>query len=291
MDIYYGTGFVGVFKGVFTSAWWFTGFECLAHGIKETITPKKDIPFSLVVSCIILGSCALFLTYFNVLVPPGAGVIASSPYPMVDVIAAKAGEDWRKTAILIMFPSLIVNISGMLWCASRQGWALSRVGYYPHMFSISSKDGIPRRAAIAMAAESYVFVLFALWYRRVHGDDMANELFLETTLVCAMISYAIIAITYIGFTMYFPDAPRPFKNPLGNVGAGFVFFVSSTTVFVKIATSSVSRYSLLFWFVYILLVGIYFIGFRRMHLVPTEDAVLTGFFKTFKYRPSFHEWA
>lgn len=68
----------------------------------------------------------VLLTLFNVVIKPGAGVIASSSYPMVDGFVALFGESTRKNFILYEYPAQFFNFLAMQWCLSRQTWALSR---------------------------------------------------------------------------------------------------------------------------------------------------------------------
>lgn len=98
-----------------------------AHETRAPVT--KNITKSLFGSWLYLTLCAIFLTLFNVLIPPGTGIMAKSLYPMVDGFAAFFNLDKDKGKLHLIFyeyPSQIFNLLAMLWCVSRQTWALSR---------------------------------------------------------------------------------------------------------------------------------------------------------------------
>jgi amino acid transporter len=70
-DTWFLGGIVGIFQALPSSAWWFTGLECISLATKEARNVRKDVPTGLYASWGILSVCMLLLSIFCVLMPPG----------------------------------------------------------------------------------------------------------------------------------------------------------------------------------------------------------------------------
>jgi ethanolamine permease len=277
----WGLGLIGILQGVFSSAWWYTGYECVVHATKETNKPIKNIPFTLIVASLVFVICSVTITYFNCVVPPGAGVTTASVFPFVDVLVHATGGNekaWR----LIVYPSFITAILAYAWCSSRQVWALSRVGYMPQAISVTSKDGVPRRALAYSCIITFVMLMIIYVFIKKDGLELTRVLTLamDICLLCALTTYVWIGITYIGFTLFFADAPRPFKNPFGLYSAGYLLFISTTIALVKIMVNA--QTALLSIILYFLLNSFYFFFIQKMRLIPTEETLMKQFWAEYR---------
>jgi ethanolamine permease len=278
----WGLGGIGIIQGVFSAAWWYTGFECVVHATKETSKPIKNIPFALIVSSLTFLLCAIFLTYFNVVVPPGAGILSASVFPMNDALIAATGGKHESAWVWILYPNLVLALLAYSWCSSRQSWALSRVGYMPQAISVTSEKGVPRRGVAYGCILTYILllILFAFIQRGALDYGKVVTVSLDIILLCALTTYSWAAITYIGFTLFFPDAPRPFKNPFGIYSAGFLLFISVLVALVKIMTNGST--ALVVILIYFVVNSFYFFFMQKMHLIPTEESLMKQFWEEYR---------
>ncbi|KXS19225.1 hypothetical protein M427DRAFT_472035, partial [Gonapodya prolifera JEL478] len=259
------------------AAWWFTGFECLSLASKEAARPIRDVKTSLWASWGSLFAFAVLLTVFNVLVLPGAYVMGSSNYPMVDVFASIFGESYRRRYILFLLPAYTANLLGMLWSASRQTWALSRAGYLPQLLSVTddNANGVPTRATYFAVVYSYLMALFVFNTRNLHGAGIpSSTVLLDLTVLAGAITYMGIAICYIVFKIRHPEVVRPVKSPLGIFGALSVLALCLVMVINGISTSWSFQLTVVFFLAKLAISGAFYVFAGRLHLLPTEDSLL-----------------
>lgn len=107
--------------------------------------------------------------------------------------------------------------------------------------------------------------------------DEAVRICLQLTIFSFMITYIGISIVYIAFRMRYPDIPRPFKSPVGIVGGILVLVISTITVISQLASESSSMIALIIFFIKMSGAGLLYTFQARMHLIPTEDTLITPF--------------
>ena len=187
---------------------------------KEAKQPTKNVPRALLGSWAFLGASMILLSLFNVMVMPGAQAIGESAYPISTILGAIFGGKAENLGSLLILPSTFANLLGMLWCSSRQTWALSRAGYLPQMLSITdNRDRTPIRAAIFVCAYAYVMAIFVLYSPSFEGgDSTATDVLLNLTIISGVITYLGIGIVYIGFKLQLSGAPRGYQSPVGTWG-------------------------------------------------------------------------
>ncbi|KAJ3287025.1 hypothetical protein HK104_008786 [Borealophlyctis nickersoniae] len=279
-DYYWFGGFGGILNALHSSAWWFTGLECASLATKEVKSVRKAVPLALIASWACLGLSGVLFTLFAVLVPPGAGANAQASYPAVSLLQAMWGDAGAKVGYVMQIPSLTANLLAMLWCASRQTWALSRAGYLPSYLSITSTaNGVPHRSVYFVGFYSYVMVLFVQNLEVLHGDLPATQVLLGLTVIAGVVTYFGIAVVYIAFWFLYPQAPRPFRNPLGLFSPIAVMVVSVCVIIAKVGISTVFQLTVAGYVVKMGISGAYYVIHGRLHLKPTEDALLAPFWK------------
>ena len=269
----------GIMNALHSSAWWWTGLECASLATKEAKAVRQSVPFALIGSWIALGLCACLFTVFAILVPPGAGENASAAFPGVTLLSAVYGERAAFWGYVLMWPSIIANMFAMIWCASRQTWALSRCGYLPAYLSITSKkSGVPQRAVLFVCGYSYLMALLVHYMKVLHGELPGTQVLLGLTVIAGVVTYIGIATVYIAFHYVYPDAPRPFRNPVGMLAPIVTIIVSLSVLIAKVG-STVFQLTVLGYVVKMSISGFYYIIHGRLHLKPTEDALLAPFWK------------
>jgi ethanolamine permease len=281
-DMHWGKGLIGIISSIFSTAWFFTGFECIVHATKETDKPIKNIPFVLIVCSITFCILAVAITYFNCTIAPGGGVVSGALFPILEAMDAATGYKHRYAWEWMLYPTTILNLITATWTASRQVWALARVGYMPQLFAVVPSHGTPARAIGVSCVLTYV-ILFIL-YRFIEAGKLAIDrvevIYTDIVLLCAFAAYACTAITYIGFSLFFPNAPRPFKNPFGIYSAGLLMFIAVSASLVKIMTDG--HIAIIAILIFFGLNSFYFFVLQGMHLVPTEESMMQQFWAEYR---------
>lgn len=240
---YWGTGWLGVGQALITTAWWFTGLECVTMVHETKPYNEYRIKQSLYGSWAILTACAVLLSIFNVLVPPGFNAIALSSYPMVEALTAMTNPEWKRYWILVQMPSLFVNMVGMLWCATRQTWALSRSSYLPQFISITETHPkkYPLRSLILVLIYSYLMALAVQFFESYSNGSGAVRILLNACLLSAGLFYIGIAMVFLVFrTSKYTGYRKPYKSPFGQIGAALVIIIA----LVMICAMFVSKFNL-----------------------------------------------
>jgi amino acid transporter len=257
----------------------------------------KTIPRALIGSFSYLAVCMVLLSIFNVLVMPGAQAQGGADYPCVAMITALYGAKAGQVSYLLILPSTFANLLGMLWCSSRQTWALSRAGYLPQMLSITdNKERTPWRAAIFVAVYAYAMAVFVLYAPNFEGGSgTATDILLNLTIISGVITYIGVGIVYIAFRMKYPAAKRGYRSPIGTWGerpldfaaycvhatsktktkknaGGVIVTLISLFIFVgELGINNIFRITFIAFAIKMGISGAYFIFYGRMHLLPTED--------------------
>ncbi|KAJ3227625.1 hypothetical protein HK099_001132 [Clydaea vesicula] len=277
IDKYWGLGLGGILQALHSTSWWYTGFECLTLAAHETADPVvKNVTKSLYLCWGALSLCAVLLTLTNVLVPPGMGTIISSIYPMVEsILAITKIESKAHYFILFQLPALWINLLAMLWCATRQTWALSRAGYIPKLLSITSvyENRVPRRS-LYFVIVYVIWMTFTVHYLHLEGEDLHPvDALLALCVISATVFYVGVSIVYLYFSMRYKAVPRPYVSPFGKTGAWFVIIVGCLLILAKIGLSHIFQLTVAIYCIKMFISAIFYYGHAKMHLLPTEEAI------------------
>jgi ethanolamine permease len=271
------TGFIGPFVSLPSTAWWFLGLEAASLFSKES-KKTKYVPRSLYISWFSLAMCMVTCSIFGVLVPPGTGSIARALFPMASVLEATIAPS-SNAFIFIVMPSLFVNMIASLMSASRQTYALSRSGYLPSLLSITSNDCIPARAAIFTSFYSFLTCFLVEYLHIIHGNVPILQALVSSIVISGSVAYAGIGITYIVFHFQYPRAARPYKSYTGVVGAIVLILLSLSIIFVQAGVNVVFQLTCAAYAAKMAISGAYFFFHGRLHLKPTEESLVTSFWK------------
>ncbi|KAJ3189706.1 hypothetical protein HK101_008748 [Irineochytrium annulatum] len=248
------TGLFGVMACLPSAVWWFTGFEVIVLASNETEKPSKSIPSSLLISWGLLYGCAAALLVFCVMTAPGNAAISSADYPMLAVFSVKYGPLARKFSILyVAHPK------------SRR--------FTPSLSLTSENIPIPWRATLYFAGYGLAEAVFAVYFKGLGNVD-PYQLLLQMTVCSAIMNYVGIGIVYIWFSVKHPDAPRPFRSPLGISGAVVTIAICLVILISHTMASYVFQVTLVSYTIKMISSGWYFLTVGRLNLLPTEDCLI-----------------
>jgi ethanolamine permease len=159
---------------------------------------------------------------------------------------------------------VIASFHTIIYAYGRVLFALSRSGYFPRWISVTGKRHTPY---VALILGAVVGLLCAVAIKFAGGEDSAvGAALLNMAVFGAVISYAMVMLSYIKLRISRPDLPRPYRSPLGIPGAVVGLLLS---LLALVATCSVEGYRPAIAGVALLLLAgiVYFIVYSRHHLV------------------------
>lgn len=152
-------------------------------------------------------------------------------------------------------------------------FAQSRAGYIPRWISVTNKAKTPHIALIVGAVVGFGV---ALLLNSLGGSSPVGATLLSMAVFGAVISYALVMISYIALAKKRPDLPRPYKSPLGVAGAwvGTVISVISLVATFAIPANRPGVWGTL---IFVAVMYVYYWLYSRNHLVaqaPEEEIAL-----------------
>ncbi|KAJ3098958.1 hypothetical protein HDU97_003559 [Phlyctochytrium planicorne] len=252
---------VGVLNAIPRAIWWFTGVEVVAFASTECENGVRNVPLAYIISWATLFASGVLLSVFNVMSPPGTNVIQDSAWPMVDTLT-KIGVP-TTLGMVLMVPCLLANGVAML---------------PPFMSLTSFKSGIPIRGAIFVGLYAFCMACASKYLNVVGSAEVhTEEILLRLTILASVMTYCGIAAVFILFRIRHPDAPRPFRSPLGIFGGISVLVLSIIIVVEQLFVSHVFKLTLLTYALKMAGSGSFYLFNGRMHSLPTEDALIYFF--------------
>jgi len=203
----------------------------------------------------------------------GAVEIGKSATPLVDGLKDAFGEGPFTVALTVAaLAGLIASFHTVIYAYGRVLFSLSRAGYFPRWISVTSKSHTPARALILGA----VVGLACTAAIQIAGQGVVGAALLNMAVFGAVISYALVMLSYIKLKISRPDLQRPHKSPLGIWGAAVGTVLAILALF---ACFSDPAYQPGIWGVAIFLIVaiLYFLLYSRKHLVaqaPEEEEAL-----------------
>jgi len=266
-------GWSGVFKAFPYAIWFYLAIEELPLAAEEAREPSQDIPDALAWGMYTLIFFSLCTLVVNSGVAGGAVEIGKSATPLVDGLKDAFGEGPFTVALTVAaLAGLIASFHTVIYAYGRVLFSLSRAGYFPRWISVTSKSHTPARALILGA----VVGLACTAAIQIAGQGVVGAALLNMAVFGAVISYAIVMLSYIKLKISRPDLQRPHKSPLGIWGAAVGTVLAILALF---ACFSDPAYQPGIWGVAIFLIAaiLYFLLYSRKHLVaqaPEEEEAL-----------------
>lgn len=265
-------GWTGVFASLPFAIWFLLAIEQLPLAAEESHNPQKDMPKGLlwgILTLLILG----FLTLLtNSSVPPGAKDLGASAQPLLDGLLGIFGEGiGTKILALLAVAGLIASFHTIIYAYGRNIYSLSRAGYFPRWLSIT--HGSRKTPHIALIVGGAISLVLALLMKYVFGmASVAGAALLNLAVFGAVISYAMQGLSFIVLRSKLPNIDRPYRSPLGNLGAGICTIIAVVCLVAMFLNEAYrpGLYGALIWYV---LGIIYFaaVGRHKLVLSPEEE--------------------
>lgn len=255
------------------AVWFFLGIEELPLAAEEAHNPSRDIPKAGVWGLVTLVVCAAVVLVLNPAVL-GADAAGKSAEPLLDGFRAIV-PDAKIAAILSAFAliGLLASLQGIMFAAGRNMYSLSRAGYYPKFLSLTGKRQTPWVALLVGSVIGFV----SMGIVELMGPGTGGGVVLNVAVWGAVISYGLQMVSFILLRRKFPNANRPYKSPVGILGAVVALVIAALVFIGEILNPALTPAIIAVAVVYAVgLVVFALIGRKRLVLSPEEEYALSG---------------
>ena len=278
-------GWKGILACLPFAVWLFLAIEELPLAAEETHDPKRDMPRGIIAGMVTLFVSAILILFLNAGVGSaepdrmhGAFSLGTSGEPILDGFRVTIGGSSAVVLSLFAVIGLIASFHTIIFAYGRQIYSLSRAGYLPQILSVThSARRTPDTALIAGGVLGFV-VMTVVYY--AFGAEKAGStiggVLLNMAVFGAMISYALQGLSFLLLRSRYPNIPRPYRSPLGTVGAVLAIVIALVTLWVQLQDAAYQKgvFGVLAWYV----IGVlYFavIGRHKLVLSPEEEFAMT----------------
>jgi ethanolamine permease len=195
-----------------------------------------------------------------------------SEAPLADGFRAVLGDGPVTAGLtLAALAGLLASFHTVMYAYGRVLFALSRAGYLPRWISVVSRRRTPHRALILGGAAGLACALVML-----EASPTVGAALVCMSVASAVISYALVLLSYIVLRISRPDLPRPYRSPLGIPGAAAGMGLSLVVLAACFQVEDYRRgmYGVV---MFLALALLYFVFYSRKRLVlqaPEEEAAL-----------------
>jgi ethanolamine permease len=268
-------GLTGVLASLPFAVWLFLAIEQLPLAAEESVDPRRDMPRGIIAGIFTLILSAFMILWLN---PSVAGIgshaLSTSAEPLLDGFKAIYGTGIAKVLALVAVLGLVASFHTIIFAKGRQIYSLSRAGYFPSALSVT--HGSRKTPHIAMVVGSVValVVMFVLWFTLGvdKGSAVIGGTLLNMAVFGAMFSYVMQALSFIRLRSKLPHMERPYRSPLGVVGAGLTLVIALVTIYFQLS-DPIYRVGVLWVAVWFAIGVSYFavMGRHRLILSPEEE--------------------
>jgi ethanolamine permease len=225
-------GIYGIFAALPFAMWFYLAIEQLPLAAEEAHDVPRDMPRALILSMVTLLLLSMFTLVLNTGVGGGAAAIGTSDAPLADGFRAVfGGGATTKILSLIALTGLIASFHSIIYAYGRVLFSLSRAGYFPRWISVVNRHHSPRAALILGALVGFgCATLIHFFEGRAVGAALLNM-----AVFGAVISYTLVMISFIVLRVNRPEMERPYRSPLGIVGAAIGAALSIVSLFACFA--------------------------------------------------------
>lgn len=268
-------GITGVLAAMPFAVWLFLAIEQLPLAAEESVDPKRDMPRGILAGIFTLIFSAFMVLWLNPSIAGiGAHTLAKSGEPLLDGFKAIYGDGIAKVLALVAVLGLIASFHTIIFAKGRQIYSLSRAGYFPSVLSITHGSRKTPHLAMILGSVVALAVMFVLWFSlgSDKGAAVIGGTLLNMAVFGAMFSYIMQALSFIILRKNMPNIPRPYRSPLGVVGAGLTVVIAVVTLYFQLS-DPLYRDGVM-WVAVWFAAGItYFalVGRKRLILSPEEE--------------------
>ena len=268
-------GWFGVFASLPFAIWFYLAIEQVPLAAEEAHDVAKDVPRALTWGIATVLVLSVFVLVLNPGVGDGAVALAESIAPLEDGFKAIFGNGHLTRVMTILALSgLIATFTSTIYAYGRVLFSLSRAGYIPRWISITGKRHTPY---VALILGGVVGLTCAVVIEVTGGDkEPVGAALVNMAVFGAVISYAMVMVSFIKLRWSRPDMPRPYRSPLGVPGAvvGTVLSLVSLAACFAVRDYRPAVYGVT---IFLAVSILFFLLYSRHHLVaqaPEEEMAL-----------------
>ena len=173
----------------------------------------------------------------------GAFSLGASAEPLLDGFRVTIGGNIAKVLALLAVIGLIASFHTIIFAYGRQIYSLSRAGYFPQVLSVThGAHRTPNRALVAGTVLGFA-VMLVVWFvaGAEKGGAFIGGTLLNMAVFGAMISYAMQGLSFILLRVRMPNIARPYRSPLGNLGAAVTIVIALVTLYYQLKDPDLSE--------------------------------------------------
>ncbi len=267
-------GWTGVFAALPFAVWLFLAIEQLPLAAEESMDPERDLPRGIILGMFTLLLSACLIVWLNASVANGSYALGSSGEPLLDGFTAIFGTGIAKTLALVAIVGLVASFHTIIFAYGRQIYSLSRAGYFPVWFSETHGERKTPQRAMVSGALLALTVMFVVWFSlgQERGAAVIGGTLLNMAVFGAMFSYILQGVAFVCLRTRRPHMERPYRSPLGMVGAALTVLIATVTVYFQLL-DPVYRTGVLGVAVWFVVATAYFafVSRHRLVLSPEEE--------------------
>jgi ethanolamine permease len=264
-------GFGGIFGALPFALWVYLGIEQLPLTAEESLDPARDMPRGIFWSLATLILCSLLTPFLSGSIAPGAEKVGLSQEPLFlgfqTIFGAGIGS---RLLALCAVTGLVASFHAIIYAYGRQIYSLARAGYFPSWLSQThGRRRTPHYALIVGGALGYAAAL-GIWF--AGANSKAGAILLNMAVFGAVLAYVMQMASFILLRRNHPDLPRPYRSPLGNVGALVAAAIAILTLAALFLNPDyrAGAYGAALWFA---LGMAYFAAYARHRLIRSPEEV------------------
>ena len=223
-----------------------SGFEAASGAAEEMRNPARDMPLSIARSGLLAAAVYLLpvLAVFAVIPADQITGIDGFMAAVQQVFTVYGPAASAMTALAAVTFIIVLLTQGAAWMVAtdRMQAVAGADGSFPAYFGrFSPRFGTPLRINVASGVIATAFMTAALVILSGDGEE-AGSLFMVVLLIATstlLISYLLIVPTMLALRVRYPQVERPYRVPLGSIGAwlvtGLVMFWIALGVIVAVA--------------------------------------------------------
>ncbi|MBV9306163.1 MAG: amino acid permease [Acidobacteriaceae bacterium] len=222
-------GASGIFRALPFALWVYLGIEQLPLAAEESHDPVRDMPKGILLGLTTLVLFAFLTIILNSGIAPGVKEVSRSDEPLFLGFRTIFGNGTTARLLaLIGCIGLVASFHAIIFAYGRQIYSLSRAGYFPVWLSVTY--GTRQTPGRALMAGSVLGYLAALGIYFAGGKSATGAVLLNMAVFGAVIAYILQMVSFIRLRVLFPSIARPYRSPVGIVGAALSIFIAAATL-------------------------------------------------------------
>ena len=222
-------GAAGVFTSLPFALWVYLGIEQLPLAAEEAHEPARTMPRGILSALATLIFFAFVILTLNSGVAPGASAIGKSDEPLSLAFRTIWGAGLlTQVFALIACTGLLASFHAIIYAYGRQIYSLARAGYFPTWLAVTHRTRkTPHRALIVGSMLGFASAL-AIQY--LPQKSPVAGVLLNMAVFGAVIAYVFQMLSFIVLRWRYSTIERPFRSPLGIIGAAVAIGISALTL-------------------------------------------------------------